>query len=52
MPEPTTTSTATARDIPVLPDVSIRYEQLPPTGRPHAVYRVEATEPAQRNDDR
>ena len=36
----TLTSTATTLDVPVLPDRSIQYESLAPTGRPHVAYLV------------
>jgi hypothetical protein len=49
MPD-TMTSTATTRDVPVLPDRNVWYESLAPTGRPHVSYLVVASEPTSRND--
>lgn len=51
MPE-TMTSTATTRDVPVVPDLRIRYETQPPEGPAHTVYRVVPSEPEARDRDR
>jgi hypothetical protein len=40
--------TGTTRDVPVMPDTRVRYEQLAPTGPKHTVYRVPAAPPADR----
>jgi len=45
----TMTSTVTTLDVPVLPDSTIRYESLPPVGRPHVAYLVVASEPTPRD---
>jgi|NGEPerStandDraft_6_1074524.scaffolds.fasta_scaffold613066_1 hypothetical protein len=48
MPNTTPTTTGTTRDVPVVPDSRVRYEQLAPEGVPHTVYRVLATKPVAR----
>jgi hypothetical protein len=42
---PTTTSTLTTQDVPVLPDSHVTYVDSPPAGEPHAVYEVSRVEP-------
>jgi hypothetical protein len=44
-----TSTTGTTLDVPVLPDSRVRYQALPPAGRPHDLYQVRLGEPGRRD---